>query len=415
MSDVNRRGFLQSSAATAMALAASTSFAASDKEPLHFALIGAGGKGRHCTMDMLRVPGTKLTAICEINPECVFEAKKLGPDARVYEDWNELLAKESDLQAVIVALPEDTHAAAAIAAMEAGRDVFCEKPMAYSIDEARQMNAVRDRTGRVLQIGQQRRSNPLYYLAERMVQQEGLIGEVIRVDAFWDRWEDWKRPLPNMDKDYSRWGFPTLDHLINWRLYRKYGHGLMTENGTHQMDACSWILGGKLPKRVCGMGVSLYPDERETYDAVTAEYLFEGDTLVRFSQDFHQGLNYGWSYGELFLGSEGALRITAEQELVHYDRNRKQTRISIAKLGDIEIGGVACPVAELVAIEENGPGTLREFSYALEFRSFVNAIKNRTTPSCPGEIGLKSIAMTVTGAEAQYAGEFREFTPEMFG
>ncbi|MDZ4657234.1 MAG: Gfo/Idh/MocA family oxidoreductase [Bythopirellula sp.] len=415
MPHINRRGFLQSSAATAAALAASTSFAAPVKEPLHFALIGAGGKGRHCTIDMLRIPGTKLTAICEINPECVFEAKKLGSDARVYEDWNELLAKESDLQAVIVALPEDTHAAAAIAAMEAGRDVFCEKPMAYSIDEARQMNAVRDRTGRVLQIGQQRRSNPLYYLAERLVQQEGLIGEVIRVDAFWDRWEDWKRPLPTLDKDFSRWSFPTLDHLINWRLYRKYGHGLMTENGTHQMDACSWILGGKLPQRVCGMGVSLYPDERETYDAVTAEYLFEGDTLVRFSQDFHQGLNYGWSYGELFLGSEGALRITAEQELVHYDRARKATKISITKLGDFDLAGLACPVAEMLQAEQSTGGGLRDYSYAQEFRSFVHAMQNRTAPSCPGEIGLKSIAMTVTGAEAQYAGEFRKFTPEMFG
>jgi predicted dehydrogenase len=415
MAGINRRGFLQSSAATAVAMAASTSIAAEgESDSLHFALIGAGSKGRHCTVDMLRIPGMKLTAICEINPECVAEAKKLGPDARVYEDWNELLAKESDLQAVIIALPEDTHAAAAIAAMQAGKDVFCEKPMAYSIDEARQMNAVRDSTQRVLQIGQQRRSNPLYYLAERLVQKDGIIGEVIRVDAFWDRWEDWKRPLPALDKDFSRWGFPTLDTLINWRLYRKYGHGLMTENGTHQMDACSWVLGGKLPKQVCGMGVSRYPDNRETYDAVTAEYLFDGGIIVRFSQDFHQGLNYGWSYGELFLGSEGALRITAEQEIVHYDRNRKQTKISVEKLGDIEIGGVLCPTAELVAIEQNGPGTLREYSYAHEFRSFVNAIKTRTQPSCPGEVGLRSIAMTVTGAEAQYAGEYRKFEEEMF-
>lgn len=411
---INRRAFLQSSAATAVVMGAASAVKAAPSENVHFALIGAGSKGRHCTLDMLRVPGTKLTAICEINPQCAAEAQKLGPEARVYEDWKEMLAKETDLQAVIVALPEDTHAVAAIAAMEAGRDVFCEKPMAYSIDEARQMNAVRDRTGRVLQIGQQRRSNPLYYLAERLMQKEGIVGEVIRVDAFWDRWEDWKRPLPSVDKDFSRWGYPTIDHLVNWRLYRKYGHGLMTENGTHQMDACNWLLGGKLPKQVCGMGVSRYPDKRETYDAVTAEYMFEGDIIVRFSQDFHQGLNYGWSYGELLLGSEGALRITAEQEIVHYDRQRKATRIPIEKLGDIEIGGIGCPVAEVVDADKNLPGRLRDYSYALEFRSFVNSIKNRTQPSCPGEVGLRSIAMTVTGAEAQYAGEYRKFDAGMF-
>ncbi len=414
MPDMNRRGFLQSSATTVATFAASRSFAATANEPLHFALIGAGAKGRHCANDMLRIPDTKLTCICDINPESVSEAKKLGPDARIYEDWSELLASESDLQAVIIALPEDTHASAAIAAMEAGRDVFCEKPMAYSIDEARQMNAVRERTGQVLQIGQQRRSNPLYYLAEQLVQKEGIIGEVIRVDAFWDRWEDWKRPLPNIEKDFSRWGFPSLDHLINWRLYRKYGHGLMTENGTHQMDACSWVLGGKLPKKVCGIGVARYSDQRETYDAVTADYLFDGDILVRFSQDFHQGLNYGWSYGELFLGNEGALRITAEQELIHYDRQRKATKISVAKLGDFDLAGLLCPVTEMVQAEQSSGGGLRDYSYALEFRSFVNAIINRTTPSCPGEVGLRSIAMTVTGAEAQYSGEYREFDPAMF-
>ena len=112
---------------------------------------------------------------------------------------------------------------------------------------------------------QQRRSNPLYYLAERLVLREGLLGEILRVETFWDRWADWKREVPAFDKDFSRWGYPTPNHLINWRLYRQYGHGLITENGTHQLDASSWLLGGKFAKTVCGMGAIRYQDnQRDT-------------------------------------------------------------------------------------------------------------------------------------------------------
>jgi predicted dehydrogenase len=299
--------------------------------------------------------------------------------------------------------------------MKAGKDVFCEKPMAYSLDHARAMIATRNETHRVLQIGQQRRSNPLYYLAERLVQKEGVLGEMLRVDAFWDRETDWKRPLPKLDKDFGKWGFPSLDHLVNWRLYRKYGHGLMTENGTHQMDASGWLLGNKRPKYVCGMGTSRYRDHRETHDICSAEYMYEGDTIVRFTQDFHQGFNFGWSYGELLLGADGALRITAEQELVLYDKARKATPVPIERLGDITLGGIASSVADLRGAAANrAGGGLRTYSYANEMRIFAHAVRNRSQPTCTGEIGLNSIAVTVIGTEAQFAGENRKFDAKMF-
>jgi len=413
MAMLDRRNFLQASA-VATATAVSRRAVAAPSNNLHFALVGAGGQGLRIAENMLKVPGTRMTAVCEINPLQVEAAHKLSSDAKVYEDWNRLLADEPDLQAVLIALPEHTHSAAAIAAMQAGKDVFCEKPMAYAIDEARQMIATRDKTGRVLQIGQQRRSNPLYYLAERMIQKEGAIGEVLRVDAFWDRWSDWKRELPAVKKDFSPWGFPSLNHLVNWRLYRQYGHGLMTENGTHQMDAAGWLLGNKRPMLVCGMGTSRYRDGRETHDIVSAEYMFEGDTIVRFTQDFHQGFNFGWSYGELFVGSEGSLRITAQRELVVYDKQRKSTKIPIAQLGDIELAGVVSTADELTAAEGKDGVGLDMYSYANELRIFAHAVRERGPVTCTGEIGLNSIAMTIVGTEAQLAREYRQFSAESF-
>lgn len=244
MQPLSRRTFLQSSLAAATALATKKAAAKSTGEAdIPFALIGSGGQGRHVAFRLAAEPGARLEAICDINPANVAEVKKVAPDVKVYESWNEMLEQETNLRAAVVGLPEHLHAPATIAALDAGLDVFCEKPMAYSLDESRAMIAARDRNQRVLQIGQQRRSNPLYYLAERLLQKEGSIGEIIRVDAFWDRWTDWKFPLPAVEKDFRPWGYPTLNHLVNWRLYRAYGHGLMTENGTHQMDAAGWLLG----------------------------------------------------------------------------------------------------------------------------------------------------------------------------
>lgn len=421
MLDINRRTFLGGSLGAA-ALAATGPFALSQtnsgppSEQLHFALIGAGDQGKSASRMLLRQPNVRMTALCEINPLNVQMVKQSTPDVRVYTDWNEMLSKEGDLQAVVVALPEHLHAEASIAALNAGLHVFCEKPMAYALDQSRDMMEARDRNERVLQIGQQRRSNPLYYLAEQLVQKKGLIGEIIRVDAFWDRTSDWKRDVPDLEVDFSKWGYPTANHLVNWRLYRRYGHGLMTENGTHQMDAASWLLGERHPQRVCGLGVMRYRDNRETYDACTAEYLFEGDVIVRFSQDFHQGFNYQWSYGELLLGSEGALRVTAEQELVHYDPSRRARKIPIAEIGDeFQTAGITCTQNEMTSAEQDrARGGLRTFSYFNEMRIFVDCIRNHRQPACTGEIGHNSVAYTILGAESQYAIEYREFDQDVF-
>lgn len=415
MLPLSRRSFLQSSLAAAAVLATKAHAESKGDADLPFALIGSGGQGRHVAFRLAAEPGTRLEAICDINPASVAEVKKVAPDVRVYESWDEMFDREKNLRAAVVGLPEHLHASATIAALDAGKDVFCEKPMAYSLDESRAMIAARDRNQRVLQIGQQRRSNPLYYLAERLLQKEGSIGEIIRVDAFWDRWTDWKFPLPSVEKDFRPWGYPTLNHLVNWRLYRAYGHGLMTENGTHQMDASGWLLGNRRPQRVAGIGVTRFDDQRETHDVVAADYEFDGRTIVRFTQDLHQGTNYRWSYGELFLGKEGALRVTSEQEIHLIDKDRRETRIPIERLGDFELAGLPIASDDLQQAEaDREGGGLRTFSYQNEMRIFANCVRTRQDPACTAEIGHNSIVTTIIGTEAQYNNEPRTFKPEMF-
>jgi predicted dehydrogenase len=414
MSSPHRRDFLKASAAVAAAtVLGTTSRAEKASDNIHFALIGAGGQGSHIASQLLKVPNAKLTAVCEIFPPNIENWKKKTADANFYEDWNELLAKEKDLQAVVIALPEHTHKDAAVAALKAGKHVFCEKPMAYSLEQGKEMLAAAKESGKTLQIGQQRRSNPIYYLAYRLLQKDGLIGEILRVDAFWDRAADWKRAVPDVKKDFNPWGFPTADHLVNWRLYRKYGHGLMTENGTHQMDASGWMLGNKKPLTVCGMGAIRYKDKRETHDIASAEYLYEGDTIVRFTQDFHQNLNYGWEYGELFLGDKGALRVTEERHIVHFPYKgdqkgyREGNPVKIADLGTIEFPGVTYTADDLAKVTD-----FRTFSYENEMRIFAHCVRNGGQPTCTGQIGFNSIVPTILGTVAQFEKKFVDFDPK---
>jgi predicted dehydrogenase len=428
MSSPHRRDFLKSSAAVAAAAVLGQSGRAEKaSDNLHFALIGAGSQGSHICGRLLQVPNTKLTAVCDIFPPSIenlpknienlkrnIDVKSVA-DAHHYEDWNELLTKEKDLQGVVIALPEHTHKDAAVAALKAGKHVFCEKPMAYSLEQGREMLAAAKESGKTLQIGQQRRSSPLYYLAYRLLQKDGKIGEILRVDAFWDRAQDWKRAVPDVKKDFTPWGFPTTDHLVNWRLYRKYGHGLMTENGTHQMDASGWLLGNKKPLYVCGMGAIRYKDKRETHDIASAEYLYEGDTVVRFTQDFHQNLNYGWEYGELFLGSDAAIRVTEEQHLVFYPKRkdnkgyREGTEIKVSELGTIEFPGATYTADDLAKVAD-----FRTFSYENEMRIFAHCVRNGGQPTCTGQIGFNSIVPTILGTEAQFGKKYVDFDAKMW-
>jgi predicted dehydrogenase len=418
MASVDRRDFLKAGlAAAATGVLARTGTGAGASETLHFALIGAGAQGSHVAGNLLKVPSTRLTALCEIFAPNVEAWKKkarqaefkdkVREDLPVYEDWNELLAQEKDLQAVIIALPEHTHRDAAVAALRAGKHVFCEKPMAYTLDEGRDMLAAAKAADRVLQIGQQRRSSPLYYYAYDLLQKKGLIGEILRVDAFWDRSADWKRKVPKVDKDFSKWGFPTTNHLVNWRLFRQYSHGLMTENGTHQMDASGWLLGNKKPVTVCGMGATRYRDGRGTHDIASAEYRYEGDVIVRFTQDFHQGFNYGWEYGELFLGREGALRVTEERHIVHTsakDKTKTGKKLNVAELADIEFPGVRYTADDLGKVTD-----YRKFSYENEMKIFDHCVRTGAQPTCTAEIGFNSIVPTIQGTVAQFDRKYIDF------
>ncbi len=226
---------------------------------------------------------------------------------------------DPDVEMIVIALPLWLHAPVAIEAMKAGKHVFTEKLMAHSVAECKEMCRVAREKNRLLAVGHQRHYSVLYDNANYLVQND-VLGDIRHIRALWHRnnatpmvakdkngnpifdpktglpeivrdekgnivyRDSWKRIPKDEDKDidYKKYGYDSLDELINWRLYNRTGAGLMAELGSHQLDACSIFLGKKHPLAVTGIGGTFfYTDGREVDDHVFTIFEFPGKRRER--------------------------------------------------------------------------------------------------------------------------------------
>jgi predicted dehydrogenase len=159
----------------------------------------------------------------------------------------------------------------ASAALAAGCHVFCEKTMCYSLDQARRLVSEVESSGRVFQVGLQRRANPIYQQAVAMVA-AGVLGQITAIKSQWHRNNNWRRPVPVPRGDAT---FNALERRLNWRLYRASSQGLMAELGSHQMDVANWVLGTPPVRVLASGGIDYWRDGREVADNVFCIYDYE--------------------------------------------------------------------------------------------------------------------------------------------
>ena len=168
-----------------------------------------------------------------------------------YADWKEMIQKER-LEGVVIASPLFTHADIAVGCMEAGLHVLCEKMMGLDDASVPPDGGRGDqRTGRVLEIGHQRYYNPIYQASYDGIVKAGLLGEVYHARLVWHRNGNWRRKaeLPSPDYSAAQWGYPTFDHLVNWRLYKQYSRGHMAELASHMVAITDWFFGATAERR----------------------------------------------------------------------------------------------------------------------------------------------------------------------
>ena len=307
---LSRRDFLEATTLGAAGLMLGSSrvpaFALGANDRVNVGVIGAGSQGTSLIRSLATVPNSKITGMCDIfEPNLSKGVNLAGSQPKTFIEYRKLI-ESKDVDAVVIATPLHMHYEIALAALDAGKHVFVEKTMMYSMKQCEQIVlATRAHASQVFQVGHQHRFDPVIHKVVDM-SKDGAIGKVTHIRCMWHRNGDWRRPVPAINFDPSPWGYPDLEHLINWRMYKRYSGGLMCELGSHMIEICNLIIGAT-PAAVTGMGgIDYWKDGRETFDNVTAVYNYPAGQKVTFSStttNAHDGEHI------VIMGTEGTIEM----------------------------------------------------------------------------------------------------------
>lgn len=323
----NRRTFLKTTAAAAVGLTALShrAFAQSQgaNEKVVLGLIGAGGMGRANMRSFMDLPGVEIGAICDVDSKHAAAAvaevlKKQGREPQTYKDFRALLDRK-DLDGVIIGTPDHWHAIPFIAACEAGKDIYCEKPVSHSVVEARAMVTAAKRFKRVVQIGAWQRSVPHFQQAIDFVR-SGKMGKISLCRA-WNftplnpLGRQQAMPVP-AELDWNLWLGPAPFHDYQpnrchntWRWFFETGGGKIADWGAHMIDIVLLGMNESDPLTVHSEGgIFVANDDRNTPDTMQTLYRFPKWQLQWEHRQWNdRGLDGGKDHGSEFIGERGTL------------------------------------------------------------------------------------------------------------
>lgn len=433
-----RRDFLRTAAVTGAGLmvtlptwAQEVGAAGGNTDELRIAIIGPGSQGRNLLTNCLKIPGIRFTAVCDIWPYHQRYAanilKRYDQEVNVYADYAEMLATERDLDAVLIASPDHVHAEQTLACLQAGKHVYCEKEMSNTLEGCRQMVRAARTSGKLLQIGHQRRSNPRYWHALKMIENDKVCGQITNFQGQWNRAQRFELGWPEgqeLDADtLKKYGYDTMDRFRNWRWYKQYSGGPMADLGSHQVDVFNWFLRTP-PASVMAIGGRFY-DDREWYDHVLALYEYpSGEKRIRGAYQVLSTTSHG-GFFETFQGTEGSLVVSEDPRQGHVFREvtakRREWEDEASKVEtmgreaiELKIGetlapdGTRTPEAEKMLAESQKP------IHQLHLENFFSAIRNGTPLSCPPEVGYETAVAVLSANDAVEKGARIEFKPEDF-
>jgi predicted dehydrogenase len=452
MNPLTRRDFLSTSARLGAVLVAAPyiSRGASQGDALNVALIGCGEQGRVLLNAGLKIPDLRFRAVCDIWPynrtygERLL--KKFSHDAQPFEDYREMLSAVPDVDAVLIATPDFMHAEHANAALRAGKHVYCEKLMSNTVEGARSMVRTARETKKLLQVGHQRRSNPRYLHArDKLVREARLLGRINNATGQWNRAVSDDLGFPSNqglpEAKLQQYGYANMHEFRNWRWFKRYAGGPISDLGAHQIDVFNWMLGSD-PRSVIAGGGADYYKTHEWYDNVFAIYEYPTpDGIVRALYQVLTTTSAGGGYHEYFMGDEGALKMSENPSFTKLYREARAPewdqwvdKALISRPGSGEGAPVplkpwekprpkfgAPPSRAAVDVRETAelsawdiPVTLDKAIHQPHLENFFDAIRHNTPLNCPADSAFRTAVTVLKVNEAVAAQKMLTFAPQDF-
>lgn len=390
MENLNRRNFIKKTAAVSAGIGAfsvipskvwSAKVAPSDQ--INVALIGARNRGFQSLEDHKEYEGTNCVALCDIdsnilNDRAAEVKKKYGDAPKRYNDFRKML-EQDDIDVVIVGTPDHWHCLNTVYSLEAGKDVYVEKPMANSIEECNIMTQAANYYNKIVQVGQQQRSNAIFIETMKLIK-SGSIGSLRKVNM-WANFNYGLGATPAMDSpvpegvDYNMWLGPAPKRPFNtnhfhgsWRHFWNYGGGLFSDWGVHLLDMGLWAKDQvKAPTQVLTFATnnSSFEKKRDTFD--TMNVIFQVKDYV-INYDMTAGVQQGpyeTMYGISFIGDKATIKANRKSYklIPEWDEEKKQHMVEAKEV------------------------TSGKESHSEHVRNFLDCVKTRKTPACPPEVG----------------------------
>jgi predicted dehydrogenase len=399
----------------------------SPPDEVQIALIGAGAQGQVLMNSCLKIPHVRFRAVCDIWE--VYNLRraqrmldKYGQKVNAYQDYRQMLAKEKGLDAVLIATPDFWHAEQTVDCLHAGLNVYCEKEMSNTLEGARRMVRAARQTGKLLQIGHQRRSNPRYiHCYKKLLKEAKVLGRVTTVNGQWNRSvqpaNSWPKGSGIDAAVLRKYGFRSMEEFRDWRWYRRLGGGPVVDLGSHQLDIYNWFLDAR-PRTIVASGGIDYYDRKthEWFDSVLAT--FEYDTPRGRVRAFYQTIstNSNQGYSESFMGDQGTLIIS--ESASRGAAYREPTAPEWDKW--VSLGYLKAPAAEPKKPETDAVLDVREtmappsFELPVKFddpyhkphlENFFNAVRGKEKLNCPAEAGYETAVTVLKVNEAVESGK----------
>jgi len=410
---------------------------AADLPVVNVALLGAGAQGEVLRDSMMKIPNLKFRAVCDIWADYSLKRsvnllRRYG-EVNGYEDYREMLDKEKELDAVVIATPDFWHARHTIDCLRAGKHVYCEKEMSNSLEDAKSMVLAARETGKLLQIGHQRRSNPRYlYCYDKLVQEAKILGRIVTVNGQWNRAV---QPDLGYPKRYEippeklrKYGYKSMEQFRNWRWYKGLGGGPIVDLGSHQIDIYNWYLNARPRSVVASGGLDYYPPEtREWCDTVMVVYEYQTSLGPARAYYQTQTANSSLGYFEKFMGDQGTLVISEsnanyanaiyrEVTAPSWDEWVRKGYVTSPKVVEVKPESEAVlDVRESISPDEHKiPITLSDPFHKPHLQNFFNAVRGLEKLNCPAEVGYETAVTVLKVNDALAAGGRIDFRPEEF-